>query len=127
MWIRAVLCALLCVLSACSGSDSSSPAASDQQPSTSPPPGTSSNPPTTNPPPAAGGAGPWPTADLTVYASAQSLTGTVINPDSMRQDAPGVTSLDDATLRMMQGLPAFLRASNIEVQAADGVETASNR
>ena len=113
MWIRAVLCALLCVLSACSGSDSSSPAASDQQPSTSPPPGTSSNPPTTNPPPAAGGAGPWPTADLTVYASAQSLTGTVI--DAGPDDAQNIWVVTpDALYVLRPGQTAFRRYTTAE-------------
>src|SRR5678816_3312392 len=86
MWIRAVLCTLLFILSGCGGSDTPPPAASTT-PSSEPPPATNppatnpppTNPPPSNPPPTSGPAGPWPTADLTIYAAAQSLNGTVID------------------------------------------------
>jgi hypothetical protein len=74
MWMRAVLCAFLCFLGACSGSDNAPPAGS-----TEPPP--SSSPPPANPPPG-GVAGPWPVADLTLYASTQGLNGTIIDAGS---------------------------------------------
>ncbi len=47
-----------------------------------------------------------------------SFTGTVINPDNMQQQVPGLLQMDESTLKMMQGLPAFIHATNIEMQNA---------
>jgi hypothetical protein len=44
-----------------------------------------------------------------------SLQGTVHNPDNM-QEVAGVMQLDEATLKMLQGEPAFIKAAAIEVQ-----------
>lgn len=116
MWIRAVLCALLFVLGACSGSDNP-PAASttptSDQPSTSPPGQTP--PTTTNPPPTSGAAGPWPVTDLQVYAAGQSLTGTVI--DASPDDAQNIWAVtSDALYVLRPGQTAFRRYT-----AADGL------
>jgi hypothetical protein len=45
-----------------------------------------------------------------------SFTGTVMNPDGMEKQVPGLLQMDKDTLRMMQGLPAFIHATNIEMQ-----------
>jgi hypothetical protein len=112
MWMRAVLCALLCCLSACGGSDNP-PAASTESPSSSPPPSTP--PPTTNPPPGSGTAGPWPVTDLTVYAAAQSLNGTVI--DASPDDAQNIWAVtSDALYVLRPGQTTFKRYT-----AADGL------
>ena len=96
MWIRAVLCAFLFVLSACSGSDNPPPASttptSDQPPATNPPP-------TTNPPPG-GAAGPWPLSDLTLYAAGQNLTGTVI--DAGPDDAQNIWAVTADALYVLR-------------------------
>ena len=92
MWMRAVLCALLCVLSACSGSDSAPPAGSSE-----PPP--SSSPPPANPPPG-GVAGPWPVADLTLYASTQGLNGTIIDAGS--DEAQNIWAVTPDTLYVLR-------------------------
>lgn len=104
MWIRAVLCAFLFVLSACSGSDNPPPASttptSDQPPATNPPP-------TTNPPPG-GAAGPWPLSDLTLYAAGQNLTGTVI--DAGPDDAQNIWAVTaDALYVLRPGQTTFRR------------------
>ena len=125
MWIRAVLCTLLFILSGCGGSDTPPPAASTT-PSSEPPPATNppatnpppTNPPPSNPPPTSGPAGPWPTADLTIYASAQSLNGTVIDasPDEA-QNIWAVTS--DALYVLRPGQTAFRQftaANGLHVQ-----------
>ena len=114
MWIRAVLCALLCVLSACGGSDNT-PAASttptSDQPSTSPPGQT----PATNPPPTSGAAGPWPVTDLKVYAAGQNLSGTVI--DASPDDAQNIWAVtSDALYVLRPGQTTFKRYT-----AADGL------
>jgi hypothetical protein len=134
MWIRAVLCALLCASSACAGSDSSPPSAStppssEPPPSTSPPPTT---PPPTNPPPTSNPAGPWPVADLTIYAGAQSLNGTVI--DASPDDAQNIWAVTpDALYVLRPGQTTFRRytaADGLHVQTytdpATGQVTASN-
>jgi hypothetical protein len=137
MWIRAVLCALLCALSACGGSDSPPPAASEQ-PSTSPPPGQTpptnppTNPPPTNPPPTSNPAGPWPVADLTMYAATQGLTGTII--DASPDDAQNIWAVtQDALYVLRPGQTAFRRytaAEGLHVQTytdpATGQVTVSN-
>ena len=107
MWIRAVLCALLCLLSACGGSDSSPPEASNSPsstpPSSSPPP---TNPPPTNPPPTSNPAGPWPVADLTLYAAAHALNGTIIDAGS--DDAQNIWAATPDTLYVLRpGQTAF--------------------
>jgi hypothetical protein len=110
MWMRAVLCALLfCVLSACSGGSDSTPAAS------TPP---SQPPPSEQPPPQAG---PWPVTDLTLYAAAQSLTGTIIDasPDQA-QNIWAVTP--DALYVLRLGQTMFTRYS-----AADGLHVQTYR
>jgi hypothetical protein len=45
-----------------------------------------------------------------------SLTATVENPDTMETAVPGLLNLDAATRTTLQGEPAFLKASNLEVQ-----------
>jgi hypothetical protein len=131
MWIRAVLCTLLCVLSACAGSDSSPPEASttpSPPPSSSPPPGQ----PPTNPPPTSNPAGPWPVADLTIYAAAQSLSGTII--DASPDDAQNIWAVTpDALYVLRPGQQAFRRytaADGLHVQTytdpATGQVTVSN-
>ena len=108
MWMGAVLCALLCVLSACSGSDSSPPAASP--PSSSPPP--------TNPPPG-GVAGPWPVADLTLYASTHGLSGTIIDAGS--DEAQNIWAATPDTLYVLQPgqttFTPFTAANGLHIQS----------
>ncbi len=96
----AVMGMLLCFLSGCGGSDSTPPAVVTQAP-----------PNNQQPPPAANPAGPWPVADLTVYAnSGQGLTGDVIDagpdaaqnmwvvtPDSLYVLRPGQTTFKQFT------------------------------
>jgi hypothetical protein len=91
------------VLSACGGGSDSTPAAS------TPP---SQPPPSEQPPPQAG---PWPVTDLTLYAAAQSLTGTIIDasPDQA-QNIWAVTP--DALYVLRPGQTMFTRYS-----AADGL------
>lgn len=55
-------------------------------------------------------------AEMTVGAQV-SLTGTVVNPDRMQQEVPGILELGDGTLKGLQGEPAILHATNIEMQA----------
>ncbi|HET9607195.1 MAG TPA: hypothetical protein VFO87_09085, partial [Nitrospira sp.] len=104
----AVLWALLCVLSACSGSDSSPPAASP--PSSSPPP--------TNPPPG-GVAGPWPVADLTLYASAHGLSGTIIDAGS--DEAQNIWAATPDTLYVLRPgqttFTPFTAANGLHIQS----------
>ena len=45
-----------------------------------------------------------------------SFTGTVINPDGMQEQVPGILDLDESTLKMLQGEPAFIHATNLEMQ-----------
>jgi len=118
MWIRAVLSALLCLLTACGGSDSSPS-------SQAPPPGQ-------QPPPTSGPAGPWPLADLTVYGAAQSLTGTII--DASPDDAQNIWAVTpDALYVLRPGEATFRRftaAEGLHVQTytdpANGQQTVSN-
>lgn len=124
MWMRAVLCALLfCVLSACGGG-------SDSTPSASTPP--SQPPPSEQPPPTSNQAGPWPVTDLTIYAAAQSLTGTIIDasPDQA-QNIWAVTP--DALYVLRPGQTMFGRytaAEGLHVQTytdpATGQQTVSD-
>ena len=129
MWIRAVLCALVCVLSACAGSDSSPPPASSQPPpSTSQPPPPQPpppqppppqppppQPPPPQPPPTSNPAGPWPVADLTIYASGQNLTGTII--DASPDDAQNIWAVSEDTLYVLRpGQTTFKRFT-----ASDGL------
>ena len=141
MWMRAVFCALVCVLSAC-GSDSSPPSASTtpstqsppatspppaQQPPTQPPPTQPpptqppptqpppTQPPPTNPPPTSNPAGPWPVTDLTIYASGQNLTGTII--DASPDDAQNIWAVTPDTLYVLRpGQTTFKRFT-----ASDGL------
>ena len=112
MLIRAVLCALLCALSACSGSDNSPPSASNSPTSTQPPPTA--------------------TGDLTIFAAAQGLNGTIIDagPDQA-QNIWAATS--DALYVLRPGESAFRRftaSDGLHVQTftdpATGQATASN-
>jgi hypothetical protein len=97
MWIRAILCALLCIQSACGGSDS---------PSTSP-----SEP----PPPTSNQAGPWPVTDLTIYTTTHSLNGTII--DASPDDAQNIWAVTpDALYVLRPGQATFRRFT-----AADGL------
>ena len=118
MLIRAVLCALLCALPACSGSDDSVPSSSTQ-----PPP--SNSPPPTQPPPIAGG-------DLTIFAAAQGLNGTIIDagPDEA-QNIWAVTP--DALYLLRPGQATFTRftaGNGLHVQTytdpATGQQTVSD-
>src|SRR5688500_4799470 len=103
MWIRAVLCALLCLTAACGGSDNASPSSSSE-----PPPGQ-------QPPPPPNTAGPWPLADLTSYGSAQNLNGTII--DASPDDAQNIWAVTpDALYVLHPGQTAFRRFT-----AADGL------
>lgn len=95
MWIRAILCALLYLLSACGGSDGT--------PSTSP----------SEPPP--NQAGPWPVADLTIYTAAHSLNGTII--DASPDDAQNIWAVTPEALYVLRpGQATFKRFT-----AADGL------
>ena len=98
MWIRAVFCALLCLLSACGGSDGTSTTSSSE-----PPPSTSDQ------------AGPWPVTDLTIYTAAHSLNGTII--DASPDDAQNIWAVTpDALYVLRPGQATFRRFT-----AADGL------
>ena len=105
MWMRAVLFALLCVLSACSGSDSSAPAGSSSPPPANPPPG--------------GVAGPWPVVDLTLYASTQGLSGTIIDAGS--DEAQNIWAATPDTLYVLQPgqttFTPFTAANGLHIQS----------
>src|SRR6476620_5689614 len=108
MWMRAVFCAFLCVLSACSGSDSSPPAGS-----TAPPPSSS-------PPPPGGVAGPWPVADLTPYAaSTHGLNGTIIDAGS--DEAQNIWAATPDTLYVLRPgqttFTPFTAANGLHIQS----------
>jgi hypothetical protein len=55
------------------------------------------------------------TAPTLTAGQAVSIRGTVHNPDQMQQ-VPGVMQLDTARQTMLQGEPAFIEATSIEVQ-----------
>lgn len=127
---------VLCLLSACSGTDSSptttasqpAPNQPVQQPSSNQPPPpvqppptppTPTQPPPTPPPPAANPAGPWPVTDLTTYTSAQGLIGEVI--DAGPDDAHNIWVATPDSLYVLQpGRTTFKRFT-----AADGLHVQS--
>jgi hypothetical protein len=94
MFIRAALCVLLCLATACSGSDSSSSPPGQQPPSSNP-------------------TGPWPLTDLNIYNSAQGLNGTII--DASPDDAQNIWAVTpDALYVLRPGQTAFTRFTSAE-------------
>jgi hypothetical protein len=45
-----------------------------------------------------------------------SLTGTVVNPDEMQQRLSNINELETTTLKALQGEPALIHATNLEMQ-----------
>src|SRR5512144_1541243 len=96
MGVRLAVCALFCLLAACSGSDSSTPPPG--QPPASPP----------SPPPSGGAAGPWPVADITTYNATQSLMGSII--DASPDDAQNIWAVTPDSLYVLHpGQTTFRR------------------
>lgn len=117
---------LLCILSACSGSDTSpvtsasqpAPTQEGNPPPTQPPPTEPTPPSTPPPPPATNPAGPWPLADLTVYSTAQGLVGNVL--DAGTDDAQNLwVATPDSLFLLQPGETMFRRFT-----AADGLHIA---
>ena len=133
MWIRAVLWTFLCLLTACSGSDSSPPS-TGTSPSSSPPQSVSPPPPQPQPqpqppppppptppppPPPGGAAGPWPVTDITTYSAAQSLIGSII--DAGPDDAQNIWAATPDTLYVLRpgqtAFKPFTAANGLNVQS----------